>query len=131
MFGLKKGSLSSSFAESELLRIFREKHEDLGNDGDCSSHCIELQTKLHPIFSGATEQPATDEAQSCSRAPVTHHKGNMCIVQDKKTILIFNIHLLVLDEMRKLHEAYQLCRKMMQNKRVRKSVNGRKMKNGK
>ena len=30
VFGLKKGSLSSSFAESELLRIFREKHEDLG-----------------------------------------------------------------------------------------------------
>ena len=29
VFGLKKGSLSSSFAESELLRIFREKHEDL------------------------------------------------------------------------------------------------------
>ena len=90
-------------------------------------------SSIYLIFSGATEQPATDQAQSCSRAPGNHHKGNICTVQDKTTILILNTHLLVLDEMRKLHEAYQLCRKMMQNKRIRNSVNGRKlkMKNGK
>ena len=88
-------------------------------------------SSIYLIFSGATEQPATDQAQSYSRAPGNHHKGNICTVQDKTTILILNIRLLVLDEMRKLHEAYQLCRKMMQNKRIRKSVNGRKMKNGK
>ena len=91
--------------------------------------------KSTPIFlvEQRNSPPQTKHNHAEHQSTITRVILVTCTVQDKTTILIINICLLVLDEMRKLHEAYQLCRKMMQKKRIRNSVNGRKlkMKNGK